>query len=166
MLLPRTLRRLAAPSASILTSSTRFALPIRTRCLSMSIPTSSDESAIPSEPISSAPIPSEPTEPASFTTQTEQTEQEEPKEKAQLPYFVARNSLNNLGVYHKEKRGGNLRLTLVKGGEGNLLALKQDMKDALQLKDSDISVNNVTRQIVIRGHKKMQVFNFLHTMGF
>ncbi|KAI1469169.1 mitochondrial large subunit ribosomal protein-domain-containing protein [Daldinia caldariorum] len=129
----------------------------------MSVPTSSDESAISSESIPSESIPSEPAEPASFNAQTKK---EEPNKKAQLPYFVARNSLNNLGVYHKEKRGGNLRLTLVKGGEGNLMALKQDIKDALQLNDNEISVNNVTRQIVIRGHKKLQVFNFLHTMGF
>ncbi|KAK6953223.1 hypothetical protein Daesc_005523 [Daldinia eschscholtzii] len=124
----------------------------------MSVSASPGESTIPSEP-----IPSEAKEPVSSTTQTEQ---EGPKKRTQLPYFVARNNLNNLGVYHKQKRGGNLKLTLVKNGEGDLYALKKDIRDALQLREGDISVNMVTRQIVIRGHIKMQVFNFLHTMGF
>ncbi|KAI0862180.1 mitochondrial large subunit ribosomal protein-domain-containing protein [Xylaria cubensis] len=84
----------------------------------------------------------------------------------QLPYFVGRNNLNNLSVYHKKKRGGNLKITLLKNAEGDLQALKQDIKDALQLQDGDISINGVTRHIVIRGHKHDEVLNFLHTMGF
>ncbi|KAI1479645.1 hypothetical protein K445DRAFT_315414 [Daldinia sp. EC12] len=124
----------------------------------MSVSASPGESTIPSEP-----IPSEAKEPVSSTTAREQ---EGPKKRTQLPYFVARNNLNNLGVYHKQKRGGNLKLTVVKNGEGDLYALKKDIRDALQLREGEISVNNVTRQIVIRGHMKMQVFNFLHTMGF
>ncbi|CAJ2509629.1 Uu.00g146550.m01.CDS01 [Anthostomella pinea] len=89
-----------------------------------------------------------------------------PSPQVQLPYFVGRNNLNNLSVYQLKKRGGNMKVTLLKKGEGNLQALKQDVKDALQLPDGDVSVNSVTRHIVVRGHKRDQILNFLHTMGF
>ncbi|TGJ84631.1 hypothetical protein E0Z10_g4137 [Xylaria hypoxylon] len=68
----------------------------------------------------------------------------------QLPYFVGRNNLNNLGVYHKKKRGGNFKLTYLKYGEGDLVALKQDIKAALRLPDGEISINSVTKHIVIK----------------
>ncbi|KAI0813535.1 mitochondrial large subunit ribosomal protein-domain-containing protein [Xylaria sp. FL0064] len=84
----------------------------------------------------------------------------------QLPYFVGRNNLNNLAIYHKNKRGGNLKLTLLKYGEGDLMALKQDIKTALKLSEGEVSVNSVTNHIVIKGHKRDQVLNFLCTMGF
>ncbi|KAI3325620.1 mitochondrial large subunit ribosomal protein-domain-containing protein [Xylariaceae sp. AK1471] len=84
----------------------------------------------------------------------------------QLPYFVSRNNLNNLSVYQKKKRGGNYHVTLIKRGEGDLIALKQDIRDALQLSDSDVFVNSVTRHVTIKGHKRDEVVNFLHTLGF
>ncbi|KAI0122653.1 mitochondrial large subunit ribosomal protein-domain-containing protein [Daldinia grandis] len=170
MLLSRALRRLAVPSALLSTPLKRFNLPIRTQCLSISASTLSGEPSIPSEPIGS-----ELKDPVLSTPQAEQTKPEnleslenpeEPAKPAKLPYFVARNNLNNLGVYHKAKRGGNLKVTLVKNGEGDLMALKKDIQEALRLKDSDISLNSVTGHIVIKGHMKLQVFNFLYTMGF
>ncbi|KAI1280215.1 mitochondrial large subunit ribosomal protein-domain-containing protein [Xylaria sp. FL0933] len=99
-------------------------------------------------------------EPAPITTPSETNATR------QLPYFVGRNNLNNLAIYHKKKRGGNLKLTLLKYGEGNLMALKQDIKAALKLSEGEISVNSVTNHIVIRGHRRDEVLNFLHTMGF
>ncbi|KAI1344395.1 mitochondrial large subunit ribosomal protein-domain-containing protein [Xylariaceae sp. FL0016] len=90
----------------------------------------------------------------------------EPSSQAQLPYFVGRNNLNNLAVYHKKKRGGNLKITTLKKGEGNLQSLKQDIRDALELPDRDISVNSTTRAIIIKGHKRNELLSFLHTMGF
>ncbi|KAI0849360.1 mitochondrial large subunit ribosomal protein-domain-containing protein [Daldinia vernicosa] len=164
MLLHRALRRLAAPSALLSAPLKRLNLPIRTQFLSVSASTSSGEPSIPSEPIRP-----ELKDPVSSTTQTEQTEQAEqaaPKKPGKLPYFVARNNLNNLGVYHRNKRGGNLKVTLVKNGEGDLMALKRDLQEALQLKDNEIAFNSITGHIVIRGHVKLQVFNFLYSMGF
>ncbi|KAI0108777.1 mitochondrial large subunit ribosomal protein-domain-containing protein [Hypoxylon sp. NC0597] len=157
MLLPRTLRPIVAHPASPSVSLTRLVLPIRTRCLSTTTIQSSEQ------PNFSEPIPPSSSESESVTSSTTEAE---PQKKARLPYFVGRNNLNNLGVYHKSKRGGNLKLTLLKNGDGDLQALKRDIKESLQLNDGDISVNSVTRQIVIRGHKKMQVLNFLHTIGF
>ncbi|KAH8159018.1 hypothetical protein CIB48_g9223 [Xylaria polymorpha] len=90
----------------------------------------------------------------------------EPNEPPRLPYFVGRNNLNNLSVYHQKKRGGNLKLTILKKGEGDIQALRQDLRDALQLQNGDISVNSVTRHILIRGHMRDKVVHFLHTIGF
>ncbi|KAI0543441.1 mitochondrial large subunit ribosomal protein-domain-containing protein [Xylaria curta] len=139
----RSLRPLTARAASFASISTRLGTfsPVCIRTLA----TTPDATA--SEP-ATIPTPAKPNAPR------------------QLPYFVSRNNLNNLSVYHKKKRGGNLKITLLKNTEGDLQALKQDIKDALQLPDGDVSINSVTRHIVIRGHKHDEVVNFLHTMGF
>ncbi|KAI0206822.1 mitochondrial large subunit ribosomal protein-domain-containing protein [Astrocystis sublimbata] len=112
-------------------------------------------------PASSEPLPS------TTTPNVAATIEPEPIAAAtQLPYFVGRNNLDNLSVYQSRKRGGNLKLTTVKRGEGNLQALKRDIRDALQLEDKEISVNNVTKHIVIKGHQRDPVVHFLLTMGF
>ncbi|KAI0023331.1 mitochondrial large subunit ribosomal protein-domain-containing protein [Xylariomycetidae sp. FL0641] len=90
----------------------------------------------------------------------------EPSPTSQLPYFVARNHLNNLGVYHKKKRGGNMKLTYLKHAEGNLQALKKDVRDTLNLNAGDVVINSVTNHIVIKGHKRDEVLSFLHAMNF
>ncbi|KAH9905941.1 mitochondrial large subunit ribosomal protein-domain-containing protein [Xylariomycetidae sp. FL2044] len=110
-----------------------------------------------------SPSSAEPAETDVPTTSTRSADQNQP---AQLPYFVGRNLFNNLSIYHKSKRGGNLKLTVLKRGEGNLQVLKQDLKSALQLREGDISVNSVTKHLVIKGHKSEQVANFLITLGF
>jgi hypothetical protein len=76
--------------------------------------------------------------------------QAEGQEQARLPYFVGRNSLNNLSVYTKIKRGGNRKLTHLKHGEGDLMALKEDIRHALGLEKDEISINNVTKHVVIK----------------
>ncbi|ORY67116.1 mitochondrial large subunit ribosomal protein-domain-containing protein [Pseudomassariella vexata] len=84
----------------------------------------------------------------------------------QLPYFVARNNFNNLSVYQRSGRGGSLKTTLLKKGEGNLQALRHDVAEALDLTLRDVAVNNVTKHIVVKGHKRDAIIQFLHTMGF
>ncbi|KAI1499065.1 mitochondrial large subunit ribosomal protein-domain-containing protein [Biscogniauxia marginata] len=157
----RTLRPLTRASAPLSTiPTTRFLLPACARFLTTSI-TTTDE---PIDEFEHAPEPANISysEPVSPPTPSEP----EPSPPRQLPYYVGRNSLDNFGVYLKKKRGGNLKLTLLKNGEGNLQALKRDVKDALQLPEGDVSVNSVTGHIVIRGFKRDEVLNFLHTMGF
>ncbi|KAI0517773.1 mitochondrial large subunit ribosomal protein-domain-containing protein [Xylaria bambusicola] len=83
-----------------------------------------------------------------------------------LPYFIGRNNFGAIPAYHREKRGGNLKLTILKRAEGDLMALKQDLKAALQLSDDEVSINSKTRHIVVDGHKRLQVLNFVKTMGF
>ncbi|KAI1086414.1 hypothetical protein F5B19DRAFT_487516 [Rostrohypoxylon terebratum] len=162
MLLPRILRPIAARPAPLSTTFTRIVLPIRTRCLSTTVePSESITEPIPPPPSSSEPATQESPGPALSESPESQT-----KKPLALPYFIGRNSLNNFSVYHKNKRGGNLKLTVLKRGEGDLLALKQDIMEALQLPRGDVTLNSVTRQIVIRGHRKLQVLNFLYTLGF
>lgn len=173
MLLPRalrTLRTLPAYSPSFSSPPMRLALllPIRTRYLSTSVDQTSDHSGLSetipqstssgpssessSEAITSASIPPSSEQPVKQVTEisneipTEETTEQAP----QLPYFVNRNNLANLSVYQKSKRGGNFKVTLLKKAEGDLKALKADIRDALQLPDSDVSVNNVTRHIAVR----------------
>ncbi|KAI1139401.1 hypothetical protein F5Y05DRAFT_381883 [Hypoxylon sp. FL0543] len=140
MLLPRILRPVLAHRAPLSIPLRRTVVPIPTRCLS----TTTTESG--EQPNSSEPIPpsSSPESTAFSATETQ------PQDRTPLPYFVGRNSLKNLSVYHKSKRGGNLELTVVKGGEGDLLALKRDIKESLKLNDGDVTVNSVTRHIIIR----------------
>ncbi|KAJ2982466.1 hypothetical protein NUW58_g6433 [Xylaria curta] len=104
-------------------------------------------------------------ETATIPTQTP-SEPSEPNPPRRLPYFVGRNNLNNFSIYEKSKRGGNLQLTYLKRGEGDLMALKQDIKDALQLSDKEITINDLTKHIMIRGRKREKVLNFLHIAGF
>ncbi|KAI0892978.1 mitochondrial large subunit ribosomal protein-domain-containing protein [Annulohypoxylon nitens] len=155
MLLPRIFRPIAARPAPLSTTFARIVLPIRTRCLSTTIQPSESIT----EPITPPPASSESSEPL-------ESAESQPEKKVSLPYFVGRNSLNSFSVYHKSKRGGNLKLTLLKRGEGDLMALKQDIKEALQLPRGDVTLNSVTRHIVIRGYKKSQVLTFLHALGF
>ncbi|KAI1429058.1 hypothetical protein F5Y12DRAFT_799206 [Xylaria sp. FL1777] len=87
-----------------------------------------------------------------------------------LPYFVGRNNLHNLSVYLKKKRGGNHKITTLKNCEGDLAALKLDLKTALQLHDNEISINSVTNHIVIKVsrpfHIGIQRTSSKHWAGF
>ncbi|KAI1126990.1 mitochondrial large subunit ribosomal protein-domain-containing protein [Nemania abortiva] len=147
-MLSRSLRPATSQAARLATtpirSNTRLG-PFGVRTLTIAL--DADVNAEATEP-AAAPAPSEPNAPR------------------QLPYFVGRNNLNNLSIYQKSKRGGNYKLTVLKKGEGDLVALKQDIKEALQLPDSEISINSVTKHIMIKGHKYREVKNFLHTIGF
>ncbi|KAI1407936.1 mitochondrial large subunit ribosomal protein-domain-containing protein [Hypoxylon sp. FL1857] len=160
MLLPRALRPIVAQPAPLSMPLTRLVLPIHTRCLTTTT-TTTQSSEQPEQPSSSESVPPSSPEPASSSTTETQ-----PQEKRQLPYYVGKNNLFNFGVYHKTKRGGNLKLTLLKNIEGDLHALKRDLKASLQLNDGEVSVNSVTRHIEIKGHRKMQVLNFIYNMGF
>lgn len=67
-----------------------------------------------------------------------------------LPYFVGRNRMDRLGIYQRRNRGGNLKKTLLKNGEGNLQALREDVARALGLTEKEVRVNNVTKHIEVK----------------
>ncbi|KXJ89981.1 mitochondrial large subunit ribosomal protein-domain-containing protein [Microdochium bolleyi] len=141
------LTRTFRPVASILQ-------PTRTLCM-RSFATESTPA-----PELAATIPTtQPAEPAATAAPSEAT-------RARIPYFVGKNKFNNFGVYHKNKRGGNLKTTEIKMVDGNIEALKQDLKASLRLESGDIAFNNTTRHLVVKGHKKPEVLNFLNNMGF
>ncbi|KAK8100871.1 mitochondrial 54S ribosomal protein mL49 [Apiospora kogelbergensis] len=82
-----------------------------------------------------------------------------------LPYFVGRTHLNKLAVYQRKTQGTRL-MTLVKKGEGNLQALKQDIAQFLDIPTHDVKVGNVTGHILVKGHKRDEVVAFLRNLGF
>ncbi|KAI1324497.1 mitochondrial large subunit ribosomal protein-domain-containing protein [Xylariaceae sp. FL0255] len=87
-------------------------------------------------------------------------------EAPQLPYFVARNNLQNLGVYQLTKRGGNMKVTLLKHIEGDVNALKEDIRVALELPLGAVIYNSTTKHLHIKGFERQRLLLFLKTMGF
>lgn len=64
--------------------------------------------------------------------------------------------MNNIAVYERRDRGGNLKKTLLKKGEGNLQALRFDVAEALGLSEKDVKVNSITNHVEIKvGAKDM-----------
>lgn len=81
-------------------------------------------------------------------------------------YHVARSKTNNLPVYTDFKRGGNLHLTSVRKITGDLQQLRDELRSWLQKKDEDVTINTLTRVVVIKGHCKPRVEEFLKARGF
>lgn len=143
-----------APSASFIQTPTRFVLPIRVRSFVTATietdPPSSTSTEEESSPLSSSSFETTTAASSTFTT---------PTPPRQLPYFVERNPFNNFGVYQQKKRGGNLKVTLLKKGVGDLVALKNDLIDALQLRAEEVSINNVTKHIMLKvGSRRSQAY--------
>ncbi|KAI1103398.1 mitochondrial large subunit ribosomal protein-domain-containing protein [Jackrogersella minutella] len=176
MIMSKILRRIVAHPPPLSTSLSRThpvlptPIPTRIRYLSTTAtidhneePTSSEPSNTSSSSDASFSSPSlEPDTPPAPTTESES----EDRPRVSLPYFVHRNTLNSLGVYQKKKRGGNLKYTVVKNLEGDLYALRNDLREMLELKESEVTVNTVTRHIKIAGHRKIEVFRILGVLGF
>lgn len=67
-----------------------------------------------------------------------------------LSYHVHRTASQQLPVYHLAKRGGNLHQTRVRKIEGDIMALRDDLRQALCLKEEHITINQLTRHIIIK----------------
>jgi large subunit ribosomal protein L49 len=108
---------------------------------------------MPEAPMSASPNTSgyaaEPSISAQDNTQTN-AKADLPRPPQLLPYYVGRNSMNNMSVYERRGRGGNLKKTLLKKGEGNLQALRFDVAAALGLTEKEVKVNTVTNHIEIK----------------
>lgn len=63
---------------------------------------------------------------------------------------MARNFANNLAVYHRRKRGGNMKLTEVKKIQGDAVTLSQHLSAALELPQAEVTVNSRTNHVVIK----------------
>ena len=66
------------------------------------------------------------------------------------PYFVGRTHSNNLPVFHDTKAGGNQKWTLVKKGQGDVPALADHLRAALELPRDTVKVNPVNNHIMIK----------------
>ena len=58
--------------------------------------------------------------------------------------------MDNFSVYQRRKRGGTLKITLLKRGEGNLAALKHDLGRSLDLGENELYINNTTKHVVVK----------------
>jgi large subunit ribosomal protein L49 len=140
-MISRTLRPLRAATAPRIPLAAQRITPISFRALateSTSTPSSSEPAVATSQSLELPSIPAGPSGSAA------------PQAPRQLPYFVGRNQLHNLSVYQRKMRGGSLKKTLLKRGEGNLMALKEDVADALGLTGKEVTVNHVTKHIEVK----------------
>lgn len=66
------------------------------------------------------------------------------------PYTVLRTPSNNLPVYQRRKRGGNLLETKVQKIQGDVNTLRTELQEALGMAEKDVVVNPVTKAILIK----------------
>lgn len=83
-----------------------------------------------------------------------------------LPYFITRTRNQELPVYHDRKRGGNLLVTYIKKVDGSLVALRNTIRDLLNVPEENVVMNERTRQVVIKGHYKQTIEKFLRERRF
>ncbi|QSZ31428.1 hypothetical protein DSL72_000993 [Monilinia vaccinii-corymbosi] len=80
------------------------------------------------------------------------------------PYWVSRTPSKNLPVYLLAKAGGNLKQTKIRKIEGDIMKLKEQLEEAFSNKQ--IRVNQLTKQIIIKGWHKQDVEKFLEERHF
>ncbi|KAJ4289917.1 54S ribosomal protein img2, mitochondrial [Collariella sp. IMI 366227] len=90
----------------------------------------------------------------------------EPAARPDVPFFIGRTPSCELPVYHFRKAGGNKKLTVVKGIEGDRAALKQALAAALRMDADAVAVNNLTGHVKVAGHKKEEINAWLASKGF
>lgn len=177
------LRILTAPRAAVYRCAARYstAAPTTTRAADLAAveALTESDSAQPSavdplrpaylSPSSSAP----PKHAAKLSTRTTTTNTLPftPATQPQIPlsppaYHVARSAANNLPVYTDYKRGGNLHLTTVRKITGDLHALRDELRTWLGKKEEHVKINPLTQHVVVKGHHKDKVAEFLTGRGF
>ncbi|KAG4427544.1 hypothetical protein IFR05_016972, partial [Cadophora sp. M221] len=57
-------------------------------------------------------------------------------------------------------RGGNKKLTRVRKIEGDVNMLRADLQKELGVGEKDVVVNQLTRQVIVKGHMKSQIEKF------
>ncbi|KAI0179659.1 hypothetical protein GGR52DRAFT_208171 [Hypoxylon sp. FL1284] len=155
------LRACIAPIAPLSPVSPRFILPLRMRHLSS---TTEQTSSNPTTPLSSSAEATELAPPATsatpnITSNRAQTPAKErytlpgelPGEQLdKLPYSISRNKFGSYSVYMQKSKGLTKKSTIVKKIEGDIRALRRDLKTALQLEEREIAINDRTKHILIR----------------
>jgi len=54
-----------------------------------------------------------------------------------------------------------MKLTKLRRIEGDVNALRNDLREALGLEDKEVTINQLTRHIIVKGHKKPEIEKFL-----
>ncbi|KAK1828722.1 mitochondrial large subunit ribosomal protein-domain-containing protein [Podospora conica] len=83
-----------------------------------------------------------------------------------LPYTVSRTPFGKLSVYALNKRGGSLKLTVVKKVEGDKVAFKKALMDELRLEADQVRVKQPTGHIEVSGSYAAEITSWLAKQGF
>ncbi|XP_032533444.1 39S ribosomal protein L49, mitochondrial isoform X4 [Chiroxiphia lanceolata] len=90
-----------------------------------------------------------------------------------VPYFVRRSRHHNLPVYLGTRKGGNRRVTTLRGASGDLWALERDLRaflgdlrTFLGVPDLQVQVNEVTGTLQLKGHWGAELRAWLLQRGF
>ncbi|CAD6455377.1 6e5cbd31-0af8-4f5e-abb5-507f3fc95a05 [Sclerotinia trifoliorum] len=101
---------------------------------------------------------------SSTSTSTSTPPQITSAEAPNQPYHVSRTHSKNLPVYGRAKAGGNLKQTIIRKIEGDIMKLKEQLEGALFNKE--VRVNHLTKQIIIKGSCQLEVRQFLEERHF
>jgi large subunit ribosomal protein L49 len=66
------------------------------------------------------------------------------------PYRVTLTPSKNYPIYTLAKRGGNMKLTKLKRIEGDVNALRNDLREAFGVDDKEVTINQLTRHIIVK----------------
>ncbi|KIV96197.1 hypothetical protein PV10_00093 [Exophiala mesophila] len=93
-----------------------------------------------------------------------------------LPFLISRTPSNNLPIYETAKAGGSKHITCIRKITGDLselasavrmaLGLQQYIVDPKGRKKETVSVNPVSRQVIIRGWRGSEVKKWAELSGF
>jgi len=83
-----------------------------------------------------------------------------------LPYFIYRTVNNNLPVYQEYKAGGNKLQTRIRRVEGNLQFLKNQIEEAFQMEKGGVTVNPLTKHIIVKGRRRDEIIRLLSDLRF
>ncbi|KAI5793839.1 mitochondrial large subunit ribosomal protein-domain-containing protein [Peziza echinospora] len=81
------------------------------------------------------------------------------------PFRITRTNSGNLPVYQEEKKHGSWKRTRIRRIAGDIDALKDLMARGLKLDSGDLMVNMRTRHLLIRGHRRTEVLQYLKELG-
>ena len=119
-----------------------------------------------------------PPPPSSFSPSSLDTASTTPQatSSSHLPFIISRTPSNNLPIYETSKSGGTKQITCIRKVTGNLSELAATIRTALGLEQyivdvkgrrkETVSVNPVSRQVIIRGWRGAEVKKWAQLSGF
>lgn len=94
---------------------------------------------------------------------------------SKLPYFVLRTRFHNFPIYALEREGGSRKLVKIKRIEGDIWQFDKDLRNFIekcieQYENEKLTiysqVNEVQRQVIVKGHHQEYISKFLIECGF
>jgi len=83
-----------------------------------------------------------------------------------LPFFVGRTKSKQLPIYESKKRGGNLLITTVNHISGDFQKLNKQLQQRLDVTSAAITIKQENNKILIKGHHKSAIKEFLEEKKF